>query len=58
VPSRRRARMIALLCTSEVPWLEPSRIRAGVKIIDNPDLALVDNDGGEAASDTRALRRN
>lgn len=50
--------LIALPPTSELPWLEPSRIPAGACIIHDPDLALFDRTANGVRSDTGEPRHD
>jgi hypothetical protein len=50
--------LIALPKIEELPWLHPSPIPAGAKVITNPDQSLIDPDAKDAYSDTRELHRN
>ncbi len=50
--------VIALPATRELPWLEPSPIPAGAKVLTDPRLSLIEVDASEAVSDTGELRRN
>jgi hypothetical protein len=50
--------MIALPEVDELPWLEKSRIPAGAKLINDPNLLLIDSSAQEVVSDTGQLRRN
>jgi hypothetical protein len=56
--SERGRLMIALPEVDELPWLEKSRIPAGAKLINDPNLLLIDSSAQEAVSDTGQLRRN
>lgn len=50
--------VIVLPATRELPWLEPSPIAAGAKMITDPHLSLIDGNASEAVSDTGELRRD
>lgn len=50
--------LIALPSTPELPWVEPSPMPAGAKVITDPNLSLIDHTADEVTSDTGELRRN
>lgn len=50
--------VIALPKTQELPWLDPSPIPAGARIIGDPRKSLIDANAGGATSDTGELRRD
>lgn len=50
--------MIALPQIKELPWLEPSRIPDGAKVITDPAKPLIDATAVESQSDNGELRRN
>jgi hypothetical protein len=49
---------IALPQVPQMPWLKPSQIPAGAKIIADPHQALIASNAAEAVSDTGELTRN
>lgn len=49
---------IAMPATKSLPWLGPSRIPAGARIISDPNRSMLPANATEAVSDTGELRRN
>ena len=49
---------IAMPQTSELPWLKPSVIADGAKVLNNPEQSLLEADATESTTDTGELKRN
>jgi hypothetical protein len=50
--------MVAMPAVRELPWLKPSHISAGAKVITDPQQAQIAANAEEAASGTDQLKRN
>ena len=50
--------LVAMPETKELPWLEPSKIPPGARLITDPNQSLIDPDANFAISDTGELRRD
>lgn len=50
--------LIAMPATGSLPWLHPSDVPSGARILKDPDQPLIDPVAGEIKSDNGELRRN